>query len=98
MKVLQASGKFEKKQSNKQSAIITEDQLWDCKVLGDQTPETLLNSLFYYYIGLCFALRGGEEHSRLRHKPGQIKLYEPNGGSSYLFYIENIDCLSSEAF
>ena len=88
MKVLQSTGKFE----NKQSAIITEeieDKLWEEKFLGDHTPQVLLNTVFYC-IGLCFALRGGEEHRRLRHDPPQIKLYEPEGSVSYLVYTEDM--------
>ena len=88
MKVLQASGKYDKKQAE----IITqemEDNLWEIGVLGDNSPDVLLNSLFYY-IGLCFALRGGDEHRRLRHDPGQIKLHEPCGSPSYLVYTEDI--------
>ena len=68
MKKLKSTGNFEKRSSD----IITdemEDRLWEVGVLGDSNPQSLLDSLFYY-IGLYFALRGGDEHRRLRFKPG----------------------------
>ena len=66
-----------------------EERLWDLGLLGDHTPQLLLDTLFYY-TGLYFALRGGEEHRRLRHDPAQIKLFEPVTGDSYLEYTEDI--------
>ncbi len=65
-----------------------EDQLWDLEILGDQHPQALLDTMFYY-IGLYFALRGGEEHCRLRHSPSQIQLHEESG-ESYLSYTEDV--------
>ncbi len=58
MKKLNSSGRFQKIQAD----VITEeieDRLWDLKVLGDSTPQSLLDNVFYY-VGLCFALRGGK--------------------------------------
>ena len=43
----------------------------------------------FYYVGLCFALRGGDEHRRLRHNPGQIQLHEPHDAPKYLVYTED---------
>ena len=87
MKQLKASGVFVKKSAE----VITEeveDRLWELGVLGDNSPQVLLDTMFYY-IGLYFALRGGEEHRQLRHKPCQIVLYEPPAGPRYLVYTED---------
>ena len=39
-----------------------------------------------YYIGLCFALRSGQEHCRLRHHPSQFKLIDTFGSTPCLVY------------
>ena len=43
-----------------------------------------------YMNGLYFALRGGKEHSNLRHKPSQIKLIEKPGERPHLMYVEDV--------
>jgi hypothetical protein len=87
MKQLNPTGKFTKVSTD----VITEEmenRLWELGILGDQTPQALLNSMFYY-IGLYFALRGGEEHRRLRHEPAQIKCFNlPE--KSYIVYTEDV--------
>ncbi len=70
MKRLSAMGRYMKKSSDIISEEM-EDQLWDLEILGDQHPQALLDTMFYY-IGLYLALRGGEEHRRLRHSPNDI--------------------------
>ena len=56
--------------------------------------KALLDTLFYY-VGLYFALQGGNGHQRLRYKPsqivlmnllGQTTLFKPQGG------LMNCDC------
>ncbi|XP_011409419.1 PREDICTED: uncharacterized protein LOC105316291, partial [Amphimedon queenslandica] len=42
-----------------------EQQLWESGVFSNQTPEGLLNAVFYYN-GVNFVLRGGEEHRSLK--------------------------------
>ncbi len=51
--------------------------------------KTVLDTLFYY-VELCFALRGGEEHRQLRHMPSQISLFESPNGRRYLVYEEDV--------
>ena len=82
MKFLKSSGNFERKSAD----IITEER--EQNLLGEDNPQVL--DTVFYYVGLYFALRGGEEHRRLRHSPGQIKLYELPAGLSYLVYTEDV--------
>ena len=44
----------------------------------------------FFYIGSFFALRGGEEHRKLRYEPCQIKVFELPSGPSYLVYTEEL--------
>ena len=47
-----------------QSEIITateESLLWEKSEMGTHSPSALLNSLFFFYNGLNFVLRGGDE-------------------------------------
>ncbi len=39
--------------------------MWSCNILGDQTPEQLINTLIYL-LGMHFILWGGEEHKNLK--------------------------------
>lgn len=54
--------------TREQARIITyeeKEQLWVLGILGTHTPQALLNAVFYYN-GLHFALRGGQEHRELK--------------------------------
>ncbi|XP_070548200.1 transcriptional regulator QRICH1-like [Ptychodera flava] len=76
----------------RQAQIISVDEenvLWDRKLLGDHTPQSLLDSQIYLF-GLHFALRGGIEHRNLRHKNSQIQLKIDISGKKYLEYREDV--------
>jgi hypothetical protein len=66
-----------------------EELLWEKKILGDHSPDALLNTMVYMN-GLYFALRSGEEHRHLRHNPCQIEVIERQGDRPYLLYTEDI--------
>ena len=64
MKKLNASGKFQRKQAD----VITEeieDKLWEVKVLGDGTPQSLLDSLLLHRIVLRSSWWGGASSSQI---------------------------------
>ena len=89
MKRLQAMGIGNKK---KQAEILTvehEEILWSKGLLGDHTPQSLLDTIVYCN-GLFFALRSGREHRQLRSSPCQIEVVERNGERPYLKYTEDI--------
>ena len=66
-----------------------EDVLWQKGVLGDHTPQCLLDTLIFY-IGMNFALRSGDEHRRLRFHPCQIEAKQDENGQQYLLYTEDV--------
>ena len=73
----------------KQAKLITpadEDKLWASHVLGDHSPQALLDTMVFM-CGLYYALRSGQEHRSLRMD--QIRLVEPPGELSFLVYTEN---------
>ena len=89
MKRLQSAGVGSQK---RQAEVITrqeEDRMWEKGLLGDTTPQSLLDSMVFYN-GLCFALRSGKEHRQLRNIPCQIQLVERPGEKPYLQYTEDI--------
>ena len=85
MKRLRSLDEYQKKKADV-IAVHEEDMLWEKGLLGDSNPQILLDTLIYY-IGLNFAIRGGE-HRDLRFKPSQIKLVEPADGVPYMVYTE----------
>ena len=66
-----------------------EDQLWKRGLLGDHTPQSLLDTMVFCN-GLYFALRRGKEHRQLRQNPCQIELVEHPGERSFLNYTEDV--------
>ena len=88
MKELQASGQY----ATRKAEIITssiEDEMWTKGVLGDHSPQALLDTLVFY-IGMYFAFRGGEDHRRLRHHPSQLTLVESCSQPSCIRYTEDV--------
>ena len=66
-----------------------ENLLWARNLLGDATPQQLINTMVFY-IGLYFTLCSGAEHRHLRFKPAQIELFEPDNERAYLKYTEDV--------
>ncbi len=90
MKRLQSQGMGSKKRQAEALTPEDEDILWGKGLLGDATPQTLLDTMVYSN-GLYFALRSGSEHRQLRlHSPSQIELIEQSGKRPYLRYTEDI--------
>jgi hypothetical protein len=84
MRCLKSSGHHVRKHAD----IITEameDKLWELGILGDDNGRRLLDTVFYY-IGLYFALRGGEEQRNLRYSPCQITVVESCTERPYIAY------------
>ena len=87
MKCLRSTGIYKKQQAEVIN-IEHEDMLWAKGLLGDESPQVLLDTLIFY-IGLYFAIRGGE-HRQLRHRPSQLQLVEREGTTPYLLYTESV--------
>ena len=74
--------------SKKRAEVIPdelEEQLWEEGILGDDTPDKLLDTLVYC-LGLQFALRSGREHRNIR--PDMIEMVKV--GSKTLLTIHRI--------
>jgi hypothetical protein len=71
-------------------SVSDEDKLWSCKALGDYNAKILVRTV-HYLNGKNFALRGGQEHRRLRYRPAQITVHDAESGSrAYLKYTEDV--------
>ena len=75
--------------TRKQAEPLTVDEensLWEQGLLGDSTPQTLIDSLLFL-CGINFALRSGQEHRSLQVT--QIELVVPPNVAPYVIYTEN---------
>ena len=89
MKRLQAAGIGTNKKQAEPLTAEEEETLWQRGLLGDETPQTLLDTIIFMN-GLYFALRSGKEHCQLRFTPSQIELVEKPGERPHLIYREDI--------
>ena len=88
MKRLKRAGMGSRKRQAEPLTPEEEELLWEKRILGDHSPQALLNSVFFFN-GVCFALRSGDEHRRLRFKECQIQVVEKPGECAYLMYTED---------
>ena len=56
-----------------------EERLWSDGLLGDDNPQQLVDTLVFV-LGLHLALRGRDEHRRLRFDPPQITVQTGSNG------------------
>ena len=88
LKQLNRTGEYLEK---KRAGVITvemEEKLWENGVVGDHSPQVLVDTVLYL-IGLNFALRSGEEHCHLLHFPSQICVVNTEGTVPYIMYCED---------
>ena len=71
MKRLQQKGLGSKRREAEPLTEEEEEILWSKGLLGDHSPQALLNTMVFMN-GLYFALRSGREHRELRFSPCQI--------------------------
>ena len=89
MKRLQSLGLGTKKRQAEPLTEAEENLLWSSGILGDHSPQALVDTIFFMN-GIYFALRSGQEHRKLRSDPPQIELVEHPGERAYLQYREDI--------
>ena len=85
MKRLQQKGIGSVKRQAEPITEVEEDILCSKGLLGDHTPQALLNTIIFMN-WVYFALRSGKEHRELRHESSQI---QRDGERPYLEYTED---------
>ena len=78
MKRLKSAGLGSKPKQAEPLPEEDEEKLWQAMVLGDHSPQALLNTMIYMN-RVYFALCSGAEHRQLRHKPCQIQVMDAEG-------------------
>jgi hypothetical protein len=70
--------------SKVQARVVTiaeEDKMWTNGAMGTETPEALLNAVFFY-CGIYLCLRGGEEHRALKYSQFKVEeVQDPHNAS-----------------
>ena len=75
----------------RQAEPLTEEEvevLWEKGLLGDHSPQALLNTMVYMN-SVYFTLRSGEEHRELRLNSSQISLIDRDGERLFLQCTED---------
>ena len=87
MKRLRATGLGTKCKQAEPLTVAEENQLWEKGLLGNHSPQVLLDTMLFL-CGIHFALRSGQEHQTL--KITQFDIVNPtDSGAPYLIYTEN---------
>ena len=89
MKRLQSMGLGSPHKQAEPLSVEEEELLWEKKILGECSPESLLKTMIFQN-GLYLALRSGSEHRNLRSNPCQIQVIEKKGERTYLQYTEDL--------
>ena len=89
MKRLKVAGLGSKTRKAEPLTVQEEELLWEKGILGESTPQALLNAVFFSN-GIYFALRSGSEHRQLRHNDCQITVVERSGERPFLRYVEDV--------
>ena len=85
MKRLTSLGVGVKRHQAEPITVDEENKLWELRLLGDHSPQALLDTMAYLN-GMNFALRSGTEHRSLR--TSQLELTQINNQPA-LVYTEN---------
>ena len=88
MKRLQQKGLGSKRRQAEPLTEEEEEILWSKGLLGDHSPQALLNTMVFMN-SLHFALRSGREHRELQFSPCQIDVVDHEGEHPYLLYTED---------
>ena len=87
MKDLSKIGKIAPREKAQPISVNEEDIMWEKGILGDESPEKLVDTMLYL-IGVHFALRAAEEHKSLKIDCQFKVLYDEEVGLKYLDYKE----------
>ena len=89
MKRLQSLGIGSKKKQSEPLTTEVEEKLWEEGLLGEHSPQTLLNTIIFMN-GIYFALLSGQEHCNLCFHSSQIEIVEREDEIPYLQYTEDV--------
>ena len=89
MKKLQREGVGAKKRQVEVLTEANEELMWSKGLLGDTTPQSLLDTVIFYN-GLYFALRSVKEHRQLRSSRCEIEVIEHPGEGPFLLHRRHL--------
>ena len=87
MKKIQSSGKGSIKKQAEPLSLEEEELLWEKKLLGDHSPETLLNTIVFMN-GLYIALRSWNEHRDLRQSMSDPTFEPPDERAFFKYTVD----------